>query len=70
MDETTRIPNKRPFLKIRDAAKVTGLSQYFLRQGCRNGTIPCLRCGTVYMVDTEGLLEQLRREARNGGEKS
>ena len=52
-----------PFLKIRDASKVTGLSQYFLRRGCRAGTVPHVRSGTVYLVNIPALLRQL--EARD-----
>lgn len=52
-----------PFLKIKDASKVTGLSQYFLRRGCRAGTVPHVRSGTVYLVNIPALLRQL--EARD-----
>lgn len=52
-----------PFLKIKDASKVTGLSQYFLRRGCRAGTVPHVRSGTVYPVNIPALLRQL--EARD-----
>lgn len=52
-----------PFLKIKDASKVTGLSQYFLRRGCRAGTVPHVRSGTVYLVNVPALLRQL--EARD-----
>lgn len=48
-----------PFLKIKDASKVTGLSQYFLRRGCRAGTVPHVRSGTVYLVNIPALLRQL-----------
>lgn len=41
-----------PFQKIAQASKTTGLSQYYLRRGCRDGSTPwgCLipagdRCG-------------------------
>ena len=48
-----------PFLKIEDAATVTGLSQYFLRAGCKSGTIPHIRSGRVYLINVPALLEQL-----------
>lgn len=32
--------NNTPFQKITEACKTTGLSQYFLRKGCKAGTIP------------------------------
>lgn len=48
-----------PFLKINDACKVTGLSTYFLRNGCRDGSIPCVRSGTTYFINMPLLLRQL-----------
>ena len=38
-------PTNPPFQKIEDAVRTTGLSAYFLRHGCRNGSIPCVRSG-------------------------
>lgn len=40
-----------PFLKIAAASRVTGLSQYFLRRGCRDGSVPHIMSGTVYLVN-------------------
>lgn len=48
-----------PFQKIAEASRTTGLSQYFLRQGCRDGSVPCVRSGTVYLVNVPKLLRQL-----------
>lgn len=48
------------FLKIRDACDETGLSQYFLRQGCRSGSIPCIKSGSTYYIDMDSLYQQLR----------
>ena len=48
-----------PFLRINDACKVTGLSAYFLRSGCRDGSIPCVMSGTTYYVNVPALLRQL-----------
>lgn len=52
----------KPFQKIPEACKTTGLSQYFLRQGCKNRTIPHIKSGTVYFIDVPALLEKLRGE--------
>lgn len=49
----------QPFQKIADACKTTGLSQYYLRQGCRDGTIPHIRSGTTYFVNIPALLRKL-----------
>lgn len=48
-----------PFMKIKDACAVTGLSQYFLRQGCRDGSVPHVKSGPTYYVNVPALLEQL-----------
>lgn len=52
-----------PFLKIKDAAAVTGLSQYYLRKGCRAGTIPHIMNGPTYLVNISALLRQLDAES-------
>jgi hypothetical protein len=48
-----------PFQKIAEACKTTGLSQYFLRQGCKDGTIPHVKSGGVYYINVPALLEAL-----------
>ena len=35
-----------PFQKIPEACRSTGLSQYFLRKGCKDGSVPHIRSGT------------------------
>lgn len=47
-----------PFQKIEDAVKTTGLSAFFLRKGCREGSIPCVRSGRVIYVNVLALLQQ------------
>lgn len=51
-----------PFQKIKDACKVTGLSQYYLRSGCKDGTIPHIKSGTVYLINIPALLKKLGAE--------
>ena len=48
-----------PFQKIEDAVRTTGLSSFFLRKGCRDGSIPCVRSWRTYFINVPGLLEQL-----------
>lgn len=48
-----------PFQKIPVASKTTGLSQYFLRQGCKDGSVPHIKSGTVYLVNVPALLRKL-----------
>lgn len=55
--------NVRPFQKIAEASKTTGLSQYFLRNGCKGGTVPHVKSGTVYLVNVPALLRRLDIES-------
>lgn len=48
-----------PFQKIPDASKTTGLSQYYLRNGCKDGLVPHIKSGTVYLVNIPALLRKL-----------
>lgn len=43
------------FLSIKDAATVTGLSQFYLRNGCRDGSVPCIMSGRKFLVDVQAL---------------
>ncbi|MFB2020210.1 hypothetical protein ACEVJL_01820 [Pseudoflavonifractor sp. P01025] len=51
-----------PFQKIPEACKTTGLSQYFLRNGCRDGSVPHVKSGTTYMINVPALLRKLGAE--------
>ncbi len=48
----------KPFQKIEDASRTTGLSRNFLRKGCKDGTIPCIKAGTKYMINVPAMLAQ------------
>ena len=48
-----------PFQKIADACESTGLSQYFLRTGCKDGSIPHIKSGNTYYINVPALLKQL-----------
>lgn len=48
-----------PFMKIKETSQVTGLSMYYLRNGCKDGTVPCIKSGTVYFINVPKLLEKL-----------
>lgn len=50
-------------MKINEAAKVIGLSSFFIRKGCKDGTIPHIKSGTVYLVNVPALLRQLGAES-------
>lgn len=57
------------FQKISDTARITGLSAYFIREGCKSGEIPHIRCGLTYLVNVPALLEKLDAESRRGTTK-
>lgn len=48
-----------PFQKIPEACRTTGLSMYYLRKGCKDGTIPHIKSGTVYLINVPKLLRNL-----------
>lgn len=50
---------KIPFQKIQEACKTTGLSQYYLRKGCKDGSIPHIKSGPVYYIDVPALMRKL-----------
>lgn len=62
MKPRTTADGDAPFATIAAAARRTGLSQYYLRERARSGSIPVLRSGTAYMICIPKLLEQLERE--------
>ena len=50
---------EQPYQKIPEACRTTGLSQYMLRRGCRDGTVPHMRSGRTYYVNVPALLGKL-----------
>lgn len=63
-----------PFMKIKDACAMTGLSQYFLRRGIRDGSIPHVTVGVPpnckYYVNVPALMEQLGVPLQTEGGRS
>ncbi len=52
-----------PYQSIANAARLTGLSSGYLRAGCRDGKIACLRVGKEYRICMSLLLRQLEAES-------
>ena len=50
-----------PFMSIKDAATATGLSQFYIRNGCKDGSVPHIKSGNQYMVNVPLLIEELNR---------
>lgn len=55
--------NIQPFQTLTEASKTTGLAVFFLRAGCRNGTIPCIKSGKKFLVNVPALLRKLDAES-------
>lgn len=51
--------NSKPFQTIKEACISTGLSQYFLREGCKSGSVPHIKSGMKYYINIPLLLEKL-----------
>ncbi len=48
-----------PLQRPKAAARLTGLSESYIRAGLRDGTIAHVRCGRDYLVNMPLLLKQL-----------
>ena len=60
--KTVRVEAATPFQKIPAASRTTGLSQYYLRRGCRDGSVPHIMSGTTYLVNVPALLRKLNAD--------
>lgn len=56
------IDTKRPiFQPIKEVVKITGLSEYFLRQNLKAGKIPYIKCGKKILINMPRLEAELER---------
>lgn len=53
----------KPFQSIAHASRTTGISQYALRRGCRDGSLPHIRSGTSYLLNVPLLMKQLNEQS-------
>lgn len=51
MNNKTIDLNRPIFLPIKEAVKVTGLSEYYFRQNLKSGKIPHIRCGSKILIN-------------------
>lgn len=49
----------QPYQTVPAASKITGLSEYRLRRGCEDGTIPHIQSGGIFYVDIPALWDQM-----------
>lgn len=52
-----------PFQSIRKTARLTGLSAYYLRAGCKDGSVPHIMVGAEYRVNVPLLMDRLNAES-------
>ncbi len=50
---------EKQFQTITNAARITGVSAYSIRQGVKNHTVPHIKLGVKYMVDVPAFQKQL-----------
>ena len=48
-----------PYKNIKETASISGLSQSYLRNGCKDDTIPHICVGKKYMINVPALFDQL-----------
>lgn len=58
--------HEKTYMNLTDACKATGLSTYYLRRGCKNGSVPHCKSGVKYLVNVPALLQKLDDESRRG----
>lgn len=51
--------NMKLFVSIDEAARLTGLSRFYIRKGVRTGEIQHVMSGTKYLVNLPALFERL-----------
>lgn len=49
----------KPFQSISETVRSTGLSSFYLRRGCKDGTVPHIMSGAKYIINVPALLKQL-----------
>ena len=60
----------KSYMTLKEACAYTGLSVFYLRNGCKAGTVPHITSGNRYFVNVPALLEKLKRESVGNGEKA
>ena len=58
--------NNPAFVSIKGFCKLSGLSQFYIRQRVRAGSLPFIRSGTTYLINASAALEVLDAESREG----
>lgn len=59
----------QPYVTIPAASRITGLSEYRLRRGCKDGTIPHVRSGEIFYVDIPALWDKMDADCQEGAQE-
>jgi excisionase family DNA binding protein len=54
---------KKPFATVKEAAKITGISEHQIRLWLKAKQISYISCGNKYMINVSGLLRFLDEES-------
>lgn len=63
--KTLNIEVSPKLMSIKSAARYLGVTDYFLRTGVKNGTVPFVRSGCKYYIAVDVLMESLRQQKQN-----
>lgn len=63
MPRVAKQNDSAPFQRIPAACRITGLSQSYLRAGCKDGSVPHIMSGAVPYINVPELLKKLNRES-------
>lgn len=55
--------DNKPFVTIREAVSITGLSERYLRTMHHENKLPCIMSGNRCLVDVKMLMEQMHKES-------
>ena len=62
----TEAGNSPMFVTVREAVRITGLSERYLRDGLRADKIPHIKTGTKYLINLPLFLAELESVSKRG----
>ncbi len=55
----TEVKNMPVMARIKKASELSGITEYRLRQLCKEGKIVCVRCGNRFLINMDRLADYL-----------
>lgn len=65
MNNIINIESPPKMMSIKKASEYLGVSEYGLRKGIKDGSIPFMRSGAKYYVAVDALLERIKSNSDN-----